>query len=468
MEGFDEAIEGGLPKGSLILLAGEPGTGKTIFSMQFLTKGCKLGEPGVYVGFAEPRGVLIEDASRHLGVDLAGLEADGRLRILDYTAVREEAASAILEAVLRGVEALRAERLVIDSFSAMAQAYKEPIEVRIILHTVLGRIVRGLGCTTIMVVEVPVGESRMGLGMEEFVADGVLRLRAGELDGRLFRDLEIVKLRGTRLSERKIAYTLEKGFKALPPFKPKPVEKPSRFKPIPDPPGKYSTGSEDLDAVLEGGFDQGDAVLLEIGERVSIPGYLPVLAPTMLNFIAQGRGVLLIPSPGVDAEKARAVGLSYGLTDDEINRLLRVFEPRTLSVGESKPYVVGFEAEDPWTTYSKYIGIEEELRRTTNQPVLSVSSANTLASYYGEAVCEKILGQEAIRIRKHGSLGIIVMKPGHENLTRKLSSIAATHLKIVREHGCLLLYGLKPRTGLYAAEMDTSKGYPLPKLTPII
>ncbi|MEM2998812.1 MAG: ATPase domain-containing protein [Thermoproteota archaeon] len=469
IKGLDEVIEGGFPKGSLILLAGEPGTGKTVFSTQFLAEGAELGEPGVYVSFAEAEDTLIKNLSRHLDVDLAKLEAEGKLKVLDFTTMREEAVSSILEMILREVEALKAERLVIDSFSAMAQAFKEPIDVRIVVHTVLGRIARRMGCTTVMIEEIPVGEARIGLGMEEFVADGVLRLRAGELDGRLFRDLEVLKLRGTKLGEHRLAFTLEKGFKAFPPFKPKPIEKPRRFQPILDTAGKYSTGSKDLDKLLDGGFDNGEAVLLEIGERISIGDYHLVLVPMMLNFIAQGRGILLIPSPGVDAEKARAVGLSYGLTDDEINRLLRVCEPRSLSGGggEGKPYVVQFDLEDPWTAYSKYVGLEEELRQATGQPVICVTSVNTLLNYFDEATCEKIFGQDAARIRKHKSLGILVVKPGHEKLTMRLSSIATTHLKLVREHGCLILYAVKPRTGLYAVEVDYSKGYPLPKLTPI-
>ena len=42
IDGLDPLIEGGFPKGSLVLLAGNPGTGKTIFSMQFLYRGVKV------------------------------------------------------------------------------------------------------------------------------------------------------------------------------------------------------------------------------------------------------------------------------------------------------------------------------------------------------------------------------------------------------------------------------------------
>lgn len=47
--GVDELIGGGLPKGRSILLSGEPGTGKTLFSLQYLLEGAKRGESVIYV-----------------------------------------------------------------------------------------------------------------------------------------------------------------------------------------------------------------------------------------------------------------------------------------------------------------------------------------------------------------------------------------------------------------------------------
>ena len=465
---MDEVAGGGFPRGSLVIVAGEPGTGKTAFSAQFLAKGAESGEPGVYVSFAEAKEAFIENFSGHLGVDLAKLEAEGKLKVLDYTAMREGAISSILEGILREVQALRARRLAIDSYSALAQAFQSPHDARIVLNAVLGRIVRRMGCTTVMVVEVPTGSGRIGLGAEEFVADGVVRLRAGELDGRPLRELEIDKLRGTRLSERRLLFTLEGGFRAFTPFEPKRAEGPGRFHPIPDPPGRFSTGSEDLDAMLGGGLSRGDAVLLEIAEKVSRAEYHLIAVPMMLNFIAQGRAVLLIPTVGVDAEMAKGIGLSYGLTNDEIDRFLRVCQAQGPRGQRGEPYVVAFGAKDPWEDYRRYLELEEELMRETDQPVMVVTGVDALVSYYDESSCEKILGQDAIRIRQHGSLGILLMKPGYEGIAARLSSIATVHLRLTREHGCLLLYGIKPRTGLYAVEMDASKGHPLPRLTPIV
>ena len=47
--GLDALIEGGFPKGRSILVTGEPGTGKTIFALQFLAEGLARGEKGIYV-----------------------------------------------------------------------------------------------------------------------------------------------------------------------------------------------------------------------------------------------------------------------------------------------------------------------------------------------------------------------------------------------------------------------------------
>jgi circadian clock protein KaiC len=58
--GFDEMTGGGLPRGRTTLLVGGPGSGKTIFAMQFLVHGAReCGEPGIFVAFEETPARLI-------------------------------------------------------------------------------------------------------------------------------------------------------------------------------------------------------------------------------------------------------------------------------------------------------------------------------------------------------------------------------------------------------------------------
>ncbi len=194
--GLDTLIQGGFPRSSLILLAGHPGSGKTAMAGQFLYSGATQKEKGVYVSFAEGRKPFLEFMNA-LGIDLATQEQLGNIKILDMVTVKEEGLSTVLEQVLGAIQSLKAQRLVIDSFSAMGQAFTREIEARIMLHTILSKIVRGMGCTTILTCEIPWGSERVGMGIEEFIADGIILVTSFVENFSIKRRLIIVKLRGT-------------------------------------------------------------------------------------------------------------------------------------------------------------------------------------------------------------------------------------------------------------------------------
>ena len=74
IEGLDRLVEGGFPQGSMIVLAGSPGSGKTIAAAQYLHHGAtKLGEKGVYISFGERKEVFFENIER-FGLDFKELE----------------------------------------------------------------------------------------------------------------------------------------------------------------------------------------------------------------------------------------------------------------------------------------------------------------------------------------------------------------------------------------------------------
>jgi len=464
IEALDEIIGGGFQKGSLILLAGNPGTGKTTFAAQFICKGVEAGEVGVYVSFAEDKDTLIRNMEKFLGRDCEKYVKSGRCKILDMITVKKEGLPAILDLIL--AETVGAKRLVIDSFSAMAQAFKDPIEVRIILHTILSRIVRQSGCTTLLVCEVPIGEEHAGLGMEEFVADGVILLKASELDGRPFRDLEIRKLRGSPLPEKKMVFTLSGGFKVFQPFKFKPVEKPAKFKPIDDPPGKFSTGIPDLDRLLDGGYPRSATVLFEIDEQITTPQYHLIVSPTAWNFGAKGRGTIVIPSMGMDYKVALEEAKKGGFTEDVIDNLLRVPSFEFMEALE-RPSIIRVKGENLREDSQKIFDEAYELIRKTGKPTLSILGVDRVASYYREEEVLKAINIGVTITRVNKSLLMLLLKPSYPKLGKILRALADIHLKLTREHGVLILYGIKPRTCLYVVEMDVSQGYPLAKLTPI-
>jgi len=469
INGLDEIISGGLPKGGIVILAGNPGTGKTIFSACFLYYGAvNYGEKGVYVSFAESRETFLKNMLS-LGLDFEGLEKRGEFRFLDLVTAREEATPAIIETILREISEFGAKRLVIDSFSAMAQAFKDTHEARVTLHTIISRVTRLLGCTIILVVEVPYGENKMGLGIEEFVADGIIRLSKSELEGgRIFREVEILKMRGTLIQENHSVFTLKDGFKALPPFEAKIAAKPSRFGPRPDADECFSTGSQDLDRMLGGGYQKGSTALIEIVDPyISILQYHVLIYPTIWNFLAQGRGALIFPSAGIDYSLILRRVKEVCLEENEINNLLRIFIKDYAGI-RSAPYIVACRGDSFLEDYAKYVEIERELRERTGRPILHFVGADMLIDTYGLREALSAIRNHAARVRERGDLYMILLKPGHPRISEVLGALAESHIKITRKYGCVIIYGVKPRTPLYALEMDVSKGYFMPKLTQII
>lgn len=63
ISGLDPLIEGGVPAGKSYLVTGEPGSGKSIFCMQFILKGLLEGENAVYVAVDEKPNDIVEGAA---------------------------------------------------------------------------------------------------------------------------------------------------------------------------------------------------------------------------------------------------------------------------------------------------------------------------------------------------------------------------------------------------------------------
>jgi circadian clock protein KaiC len=255
---LDEILGGGFPARSLILLSGNAGSGKTILSTQFLYNGAvKYGEKGVYVSFAENR----DDYYRNmlsLGMDMRSLERKGLFKFMDMVTMRgEDALKIVTEKIVKTTSELKAKRLVIDSLSALLQTMGVA-ETRIFLHTVLGKVTKSLDVTAVAIGEIPYGEGKTGLGVEEFVADGVIFLTHMGTAGSENRRLTIAKMRGTPLDRATFEYLIDKRYGGVGVVVlPKRVEMPAASE------QKLSTGVEGLDKITHGGVFRGSVTLVE-------------------------------------------------------------------------------------------------------------------------------------------------------------------------------------------------------------
>ena len=463
-----DAIIPGFPKGDLIIVAGRPGTGKTVFSASFIYNGAvKYGEKGLYISLSESRESFLQNM-KSLGLDFEELEKRGLFEFVEFLTLREEGSRALLSEMVSIVEEIKPKRLVIDSFSAAVHHFKDPREIRVFLHTLFSKVIKRLNCTTILIEEIPYGESRIGYGFEEFVASAIIILRLRFIEGRLIRELTIPKLRGARIKVPVTCFTIHDGVTVFSPQKPIEVVMFNRFQPLPETAQRYSTGIKQLDEAIGGGIKRGSTVLVEVDPELTYEQYHLVVDPIMSNYVfSANRPLLVIPSAGVSWEDVVEHVKKWGITEDMIPKLIRVVEPIKEIYEELPPFVVAWEPNSPEKDFEKLIELENSLIESTQHPPLRFIGVDRVIHYHGPEGALTLANLDVTRTRKLGSLTIWLSKGIYPELLKRLIPLASIHLKLIERNGCLILYGLKPRTDFYFVELDESKGYPIPRLIPI-
>lgn len=63
VKALDKILAGGLPKGSVTLVLGPPGSGKSVFSKRFLMEGIKIKDPSVLISTSETYDTVIDTIS---------------------------------------------------------------------------------------------------------------------------------------------------------------------------------------------------------------------------------------------------------------------------------------------------------------------------------------------------------------------------------------------------------------------
>ncbi len=191
--GLDEMIEGGLPAPSLILLAGDVGSGKTTLCSQFLCKGAELGETGLYfMTYGGPPEWVIKFISTYDFVKRRYFEE--RIKYIDLEKVIEEAVCAddILYAIQSDLKSSGSRRVVIDSISVIEEALKGDFRRFLIKLSVMIKEHKAVALVT--------GDIMPGapypLEIAQ-IADGIILLQNAEVDMVRRRSIEVLKMCGT-------------------------------------------------------------------------------------------------------------------------------------------------------------------------------------------------------------------------------------------------------------------------------
>lgn len=211
--GFDELVEGGFPKGFNVLLTGTPGTGKTIFGLQYLYNGSKIGENGLYISL-ESATEMVKDQASQFGWDLKSLESQGKISFLRIRmdVVKLDLFKMIEDAVAK----TNAKRLVFDSLEVFAinidqftipityigarnkTVYTGDSEKRI-TYLVVNKLAN-LGTTNVIITDATQGSEQITVdGVSEYLCDGLVILKALAIGDTLNRTLEVKKMRNTKI-----------------------------------------------------------------------------------------------------------------------------------------------------------------------------------------------------------------------------------------------------------------------------
>jgi len=191
--GLDPLMEGGFIQGSVNLLTGETGTGKTIFCSQFLWHGLTKGESCVFITLEESPNDIKQDALQ-FGWDFEKFEKKGLCKIIYHDPAQVNNLGSVLTDEVTNV---KAKRLVIDSTAVMGLVIDNISQIRRKLMNIIGTLKRA-DCTSILTTEIPETSKELSrFGVEEFAVDSVTILNyfsLGEISG---RSLIIRKMRGT-------------------------------------------------------------------------------------------------------------------------------------------------------------------------------------------------------------------------------------------------------------------------------
>lgn len=200
--GFDKHIEGGFVKNSVNLLSGGPGTGKTVFSMQFLYEGVKKGENGLFVSFEEDFENLMGDA-QVFHWDFEQLQKEGKCIFLSCKPLEEPNLQTKMQEI---IQKYKIKRVVIDSISIFSMMFKDDAyRVRKEFYK-LARFLKDQGCTILLTAEIS-GEAPLDItsgggslsrdGIIEFIADSVITLHNSGIGGEGDRAIRVLKMRRT-------------------------------------------------------------------------------------------------------------------------------------------------------------------------------------------------------------------------------------------------------------------------------
>ncbi|HEX4922110.1 MAG TPA: hypothetical protein VFV92_15400, partial [Candidatus Bathyarchaeia archaeon] len=237
---------------------------------------------------------------------------------------------------------------------------------------------------------------------------------------------------------------------------------PRLLSPIRNPEDAYSTGSPDLDALLDGGVRRGSTLLLDVNSTVSPQAVKLLLDIMAANFINQGGAAFIIPYSVFSSQNVGESLKAY-VGKDVLNERVRIAEfNQALPDEQWRVKLSGKLTED----LAAFNHAWNELGKISSDRALKFDFDKAV-QLYGEIGGVPGIAEIGAGVRDSRALAVgVISRP--TNLREELLRAVDYHVKMQTVNGSLLIYGVKPITNVHGVRFGFEKGYPRLYLTEIV
>lgn len=227
ISGLDDLLNGGIPRGRVVLVMGDPGSGKTTLCTQFLVNGIqKFNENGVMVTLEESPEHMCEEMGE-FGWNLEEMENSGKLKIVDASPIRklpgdvklgkitigkrEFSMITLADSIKKNAEEIKAKRIMVDGMNTLIFQFPNVDERRNAILELI-QTLASTGATCLIVTELKTGGVFERIVQdEEYLSHGVILMQTVKIGKTFTRAIQVEKMRRTAVDNQPRPYRITKG-----------------------------------------------------------------------------------------------------------------------------------------------------------------------------------------------------------------------------------------------------------------